>query len=191
MPSIPSATTSSSSADMQWKQKESKEMYKKYDEFKMDEAKDPFKTPMKKKQMEQKTPSTKFYTPSAPSLDDLNKINDNPDIYATVKKKTRPHTFTPKTFLKPETCAVCQKKIRFGSVAFKCGDCRTCVHQDCRDKLSVTCIPQSANTPVVKSGQLGNIGDYCSNIAPMVPALIVHCVNEIETRGLHELGLYR
>lgn len=38
---------------------------------------------------------------------------------------------------------------------------------------------------------MGTIGDYTPSIAPMVPALIVHCVNEIETRGLTEVGLYR
>lgn len=196
MPSIPSTITSLSSAEMQWNQKEqkvqkeNKELYKKYEEYKND-APD-FKTPMKKKPLEQQTPSNKFYTPSAPSLDDLNHIKDfNVDIYATVKKKTRPHNFSEKTFLKPETCTVCQKRIRFGSSGFKCADCRACVHQDCRDKFTVTCVPQSASTPIVKSGQLGLVGDYTPNIAPMVPALIVHCVNEIETRGLHECGLYR
>lgn len=25
----------------------------------------------------------------------------------------------------------------------------------------------------------------------MVPALVVHCVNEVESRGLNEVGLYR
>lgn len=38
---------------------------------------------------------------------------------------------------------------------------------------------------------MGTIGDFTPSIAPMVPALIVHCVNEIETRGLNEVGLYR
>lgn len=38
---------------------------------------------------------------------------------------------------------------------------------------------------------MGNIVDYAPSLAPMIPALIVHCVNEIETRGLQETGLYR
>lgn len=144
--------------------------------------------------------SKKMFTPSAPSLDDLDAINDDPSqLYATVKKKPsssnvmsiRPHNFTSKTFLKPESCGYCAKKIRFGSAAWKCNDCRTCVHQDCRDKLTVSCLPQSTTTPIAKSGAMGTISEYTPSMAPQVPALIVHCVNEIETRGLTEVGLYR
>lgn len=157
-----------------------------------------FKTPTPAKpQSSQLYSNKKFQTPSAPSIDDLNK-DYGVDVYATVIKKkpsamsSRPHTFGSKTFLKPETCGVCSKKIRFGSVASKCSDCRTSVHTDCRDKLTVSCLPQSATQVVGKAGSaLGGIGDYTPSIAPMVPALIVHCVNEIETRGLTEVGLYR
>lgn len=141
--------------------------------------------------------NAQFYTPSAPSMEDLDNIKDSTDVYATVKKKTstmssRPHNFSSKTFLKPETCGFCSKKIRFGSVATKCSDCRTCVHLDCRDKFTVSCLPQSASRLAAKSGSLmGVVSDYVPSVAPMVPALIVHCVNEIETRGLTEVGLYR
>lgn len=38
---------------------------------------------------------------------------------------------------------------------------------------------------------MGTVSDYVPSLAPMIPALIVHCVNEIETRGLKEVGLYR
>lgn len=150
------------------------------------QQKSEFKTPMK-------TPSTlikinKFITPSAPSLDDL----DQNDLYSTVKKKTisgRPHHFSSKTFLKPESCGYCNKKIRFGSAALKCSECRTCIHQDCREKFTVGCLPQNG-TPT-SSKVMGKIEDYAPKIAPMVPAVVVHCVNEIETRGLTEIGLYR
>ncbi|PRD25247.1 UNVERIFIED_CONTAM: Rac GTPase-activating protein 1 [Trichonephila clavipes] len=37
----------------------------------------------------------------------------------------------------------------------------------------------------------GTIADYTSSTPPMIPSLIVHCVNEIESRGLKEIGLYR
>lgn len=71
----------------------------------------------------------------------------------------------------------------------KCRDCRVFVHNDCRDLLKLTCVPQSGGTPI--KGVMGNIKDYAPSIGPMVPALIVHCVNEIETRGLNEVGIYR
>ncbi len=37
----------------------------------------------------------------------------------------------------------------------------------------------------------GVIADYVPNSHPMVPALIQHCVNEVEVRGLSTVGLYR
>lgn len=38
---------------------------------------------------------------------------------------------------------------------------------------------------------MGYISDYAPSVAPLIPALIVHCVNEIESRGLNEVGIYR
>lgn len=37
----------------------------------------------------------------------------------------------------------------------------------------------------------GTIADYAPTWPPMVPALIVHCINEVELRGLEEIGIYR
>lgn len=51
------------------------------------------------------------------------------------------------------------------------------------------CVPTSG-TPVFK-GHMGYISDYAPSVAPFIPALIVHCVNEIESRGLNEVGIYR
>lgn len=52
------------------------------------------------------------------------------------------------------------------------------------------CVPQSVGTPTTK-GVIGVIGDYAPSTSPMVPAIIVHCINEIEIRGLNEIGIYR
>jgi Rac GTPase-activating protein 1 len=38
---------------------------------------------------------------------------------------------------------------------------------------------------------MGTIADYTPHTAPMVPSLIVHCINEVEVRGLNEVGIYR
>lgn len=51
------------------------------------------------------------------------------------------------------------------------------------------CMP-TTGTPVSK-GALGYLTDYVPTIAPFIPPLIVYCVNEIESRGLNEEGLYR
>nr|XP_045009428.1 rac GTPase-activating protein 1 isoform X3 [Jaculus jaculus] len=37
----------------------------------------------------------------------------------------------------------------------------------------------------------GMLADFVSQTSPMIPAIVVHCVNEIEQRGLTEAGLYR
>nr|XP_020143324.1 rac GTPase-activating protein 1 [Microcebus murinus] len=37
----------------------------------------------------------------------------------------------------------------------------------------------------------GMLTDFVSQTSPMIPSIVVHCVNEIEQRGLTETGLYR
>jgi Rac GTPase-activating protein 1 len=93
-----------------------------------------------------------------------------------------------KTYLKLENCSHCQKKIKFGSVGLKCRECRVCVHPDCKDKYTIGCVPQSATK---SPNNLGFINEYTPSVGPMIPPLIVHCVNEIETRGLKEVGIFR
>ena len=56
--------------------------------------------------------------------------------------------------------------------------------------MPTPCIPTKL---AVSSGKhfAGTVADYAPNTSPMVPGLVVHCVNEIERRGLTEVGLYR
>ena len=35
------------------------------------------------------------------------------------------------------------------------------------------------------------LADYAPNDPPMIPAIVIHCVNEVEARGLSESGIYR
>ncbi|XP_077340433.1 rac GTPase-activating protein 1 isoform X2 [Lithobates pipiens] len=37
----------------------------------------------------------------------------------------------------------------------------------------------------------GTLADFAPSSSPMIPPVVVHCVSEIEQRGLHETGLYR
>lgn len=101
----------------------------------------------------------------------------------------RPHEFVSKTVIKPESCVPCGKRIKFGKVSLKCRDCRVVSHPECRDRCPLPCIPNLVGTPV-KIGE-GVLADYVSDTSPMIPPLVVHCVNEIEQRGLNETGLYR
>lgn len=47
----------------------------------------------------------------------------------------------------------------------------------------MVCVPQSVGTPTVK-GAMGVIADYAPTNAPMVPGIIVHCINEVSTYDL-------
>lgn len=101
----------------------------------------------------------------------------------------RHHEFVSKTVIKPESCVPCGKRIKFGKLSLKCRDCRVVSHPECRDRCPLPCIPNPCATPV-KIGE-GVLADYVPETSPMIPPLIVHCVSEIEQRGLHEAGLYR
>ncbi|KAL8163684.1 UNVERIFIED_CONTAM: Rac GTPase-activating protein 1 [Gekko kuhli] len=101
----------------------------------------------------------------------------------------RLHEFVSKTVIKPESCVPCGKRIKFGKLSLKCRDCRVVTHPECRDRCPLPCIPTLAGTPV-RIGE-GTLADFVSLTPPMIPSIVVHCVNEIEQRGLHETGLYR
>lgn len=53
------------------------------------------------------------------------------------------------------------------------------------------CVPKSQGTPNTKNGKQGLISDYVPIEGPLVPGLVVRCINEVETRGLTEEGIYR
>uniref|UniRef100_H3D4Q4 Rac GTPase-activating protein 1 n=1 Tax=Tetraodon nigroviridis TaxID=99883 RepID=H3D4Q4_TETNG len=101
----------------------------------------------------------------------------------------RLHEFVSKTVIKPESCVPCGKRIKFGKISLKCRDCRVVSHPECRERCPLPCIPNPVATPL-KIGE-GVLADYVTGTSPMIPALVVHCINEIEKRGLHEVGLYR
>ncbi|KAG8002451.1 Rac GTPase-activating protein 1 [Nibea albiflora] len=101
----------------------------------------------------------------------------------------RLHEFVSKTVIKPESCVPCGKRIKFGKISLKCRDCRVVSHPECRERCPLPCIPNLAGTPV-RIGE-GVLTDYVSGTSPMIPPLVVHCISEIEQRGLNEAGLYR
>ncbi|XP_065571885.1 rac GTPase-activating protein 1-like [Artemia franciscana] len=108
---------------------------------------------------------------------------------SATKLNNRAHSFTTKTLFKNEVCTYCGKKMKFGTSVLKCNDCRASVHTDCKLKLPLPCI--SVATTPGKKNFTGVLADYVPECSPMVPALIVHCVNEVERRGLNEQGVYR
>uniref|UniRef100_A0A1A8QQK1 Rac GTPase-activating protein 1 n=1 Tax=Nothobranchius rachovii TaxID=451742 RepID=A0A1A8QQK1_9TELE len=142
-----------------------------------------------------KTAAMEWVSSSVGSEDAL-KPPDNPEKEVRPEPSTpqgkggvRLHEFVSKTVIKPESCVPCGKRIKFGKISLKCRDCRVVSHPECRDRCPLPCIPNLGGTPV-KIGE-GVLADYVSDASPMIPPLVVHCVNEIEQRGLHEAGLYR
>ncbi|XP_015122718.1 rac GTPase-activating protein 1 [Diachasma alloeum] len=143
-------------------------------------------------------PEVPYPKPSAPLAENLTSGSESEGIFKpspniggyTFNTKTlRGHNFAGKSVLKPETCSPCGKRIRFGRIALKCKDCRAVTHAECKDLLPLPCVP-AGNTPTLR-GATGTIADYTPMTAPMVPSLVVHCINEIELRGMSEQGLYR
>lgn len=143
-------------------------------------------------------PNSPIYNnkPSAPPSNEiieqlwLNAHQNSPAKSKSVTNLTkRQHIFISKAVIRPDTCGSCSQRIRFGKIALKCKECRSLCHVECKMDLPVPCIP-TMNTPTQK-GVIGIIADYAPQLPPMVPALIVHCANEIELRGMNEVGLYR
>lgn len=81
------------------------------------------------------------------------------------------------------------RRIKFGKPALKCVECRGTCHVDCKSRMPMPCVP-TVQTPSNK-GFVGTVADYAPNISPMIPGIVIHCVNEIERRGLTEVGIYR
>ena len=109
---------------------------------------------------------------------------------------SRSHTFQSKKAFKPLTCGPCGKSIGFCSSCLVCVDCRGVVHQRCQDQLPKPCIPyvtsgaglkkmlSSAGPPGFFAGNhMVMISDFTThNARPCVPALLVHCCNELDRR---------
>lgn len=135
-----------------------------------------------------------YQTSSTPQLSPIRQVTPGElsRMYHSSRLENRPHTFTQKKSFKAEMCGPCEKKIGFMANCYRCQDCRAICHTECRDKVPLPCIPYATPTSSHRQGgRLLLVADFAPQSSPMVPALIVHCCNEIEKRGLSEVGLYR
>uniref|UniRef100_A0A8B9PG89 RGAP1 protein n=1 Tax=Apteryx owenii TaxID=8824 RepID=A0A8B9PG89_APTOW len=103
-----------------------------------------------------------------------------------------PDPAPPRQIIRPEPCAACGSRIRFGKAACKCRQCQLLVHAKCRGQCPGPCAPRPRQHawPREVRGD-GVLADFAPPAPPLVPALVVQCVTEVETRGLTETGLYR
>eukprot|EP00092_Neocalanus_flemingeri_P040430 GFUD01044031.1.p1 GENE.GFUD01044031.1~~GFUD01044031.1.p1 ORF type:complete len:697 (-),score=180.39 GFUD01044031.1:226-2316(-) len=127
------------------------------------------------------TPTTP-YTPSNPVRRTYSNTGMN-----------RKHQFVQKNNFKTEVCGPCQKRIKFGKICYKCRECRAISHPECREQVLLPCVPTGSaqKTPSKPGYNKKVLADHTPPTSPMVPAVVVHCVHEIEARGLCEVGLYR
>ena len=128
------------------------------------------------------TPTTP-YTPANPVIRSYSNAGIN-----------RKHQFVQKNKYNRETCGVCGKRIKFGKVCLVCRECRAVCHPECGDQVPVPCVPTGSVTKTPSKSALsrgGQLSDHVPPTSPMVPAIIVHCINEIDRRGLAEVGIYR
>lgn len=103
------------------------------------------------------------------------------------KIKSRQHELKSRYFVVGDRCNVCNLRIGCGKKGFTCLDCRANVHSLCHQELAVPCIPTNTH-----KNERFDVGDYCCpTFKPQIPALVIHCINQIEDRGLDQVGLYR
>lgn len=106
---------------------------------------------------------------------------------------SRPHKLQEKTCLKPLICTVCGKNISFCSQYVVCTECRGVGHNRCKNLLPKPCLPYISSQSIRKMISMGNtknglgkllmISDFTNgNTRPCVPALLIHCCNEIDRR---------
>jgi Rac GTPase-activating protein 1 len=147
--------------------------------------------------------------PRIDSIDD-----DLEDPHTEFKSNKKQHNFLKKTIIKPENCLPCGSRfvvlfhlyllkpisycfvnsfhhsVKFGRSALKCSDCRATCHQECKLLMPLPCVPYVAVPLSADEDTRRTIGEFAPHLSPMIPALVVHCVNQLDERGLDSVGLY-
>ncbi|XP_063284632.1 rac GTPase-activating protein 1-like isoform X2 [Pelobates fuscus] len=129
------------------------------------------------------------------TLPQITEAEQEPELEAVLlapSNVVQTHAFLSKTMIRAELCAVCGQKTRFGKMSLKCRNCRILIHPECKEYCSRSCSSPAPPTQSVypKNGQ-GVLADFAPTTSLRVPGLVIHCVNEIERRGLSERGIYR
>uniref|UniRef100_A0A914XQX7 Rac GTPase-activating protein 1 n=1 Tax=Panagrolaimus superbus TaxID=310955 RepID=A0A914XQX7_9BILA len=114
-------------------------------------------------------------SPTPPTGMCLNRIDD------------RRHVYERKRVFIKAVCYICSSNIRFGIEAVKCQLCKSVSHQHCSRRAPIPCIPW-APPPKATNGRL-RLGDYCADVVPKLPHLIIRCVRYLNTEK-YSRGLY-
>ena len=109
---------------------------------------------------------------------------------ASAVANNRPHSFQKKSGLMAERCNPCGKRVKFGKTVYKCRDCGVTAHEQCMKDVPLPCLAGGSRTPQNKATG-SYLADFTPIEAPMIPALLIYCVKEIEARGMDDVGIYR
>ena len=114
-------------------------------------------------------------------------------MHPSARQPVLPTSVQHKLLIKPcvitkETCKPCGKRIQFGKKALKCSECRLITHLECEERAKNFSCDLVPNSPLRKN----NLDNFLvSDESLQIPPIIYHTVQEIERRGLKEVGLYR
>ncbi|CAF0991328.1 unnamed protein product [Rotaria sordida] len=125
----------------------------------------------------------KILSPSTP----ISNLIIKPSPSSLTRLYTKTHNFISRNILIPETCCVCLKRIHFGKLAYRCQTCHALCHTGCKENCTTLCLP---NIKTPNHGAVSKFSPRETNQL-QIPALLIHCINEIEQRGLQEVGIYR
>lgn len=98
------------------------------------------------------------------------------------------HCFYKKMVAIPENCSACEKRIKFGKTSIRCKCCKLMYHTSCKDMIPPLCLNRANLKDLVYKSE--SVQYYAPLETPMIPALVITCIEEIERRGLIEKGLY-
>ncbi|CAD5225872.1 unnamed protein product [Bursaphelenchus xylophilus] len=92
-----------------------------------------------------------------------------------------------------KNCAVCNRTVTMQNVV-KCKDCHIYLHNNCKARAPRPCLPFTADktskgTPQKK--KVPRLADLCPTTPPLVPAILIRLIYEIENSRLEAEGLYR
>ncbi|GFX16736.1 rac GTPase-activating protein 1 [Trichonephila clavipes] len=96
----------------------------------------------------------------------------------------RIHSFVSKPVIRADKCYLCCKTIAFCKQASKCSKCKITCHPECKEQCPLPCLPITLSLQ-------NSIVSFNDSTSTKIPSIIFRCINEIESRGLGDVGLYR
>ncbi|KAI5710564.1 hypothetical protein M8J75_009747 [Diaphorina citri] len=111
--------------------------------------------------------------------------------FATDSINKRAHNFVKHKCVIPHKCPVCTKLMSFQSESSRCDTCKVIAHASCQSLVPVPCVPAPHTPTHLRKTISGNISAYTPFLPPMIPGLVIHCINAVENSGLDQENIYK